>query len=88
MKKTQSKQQVRSQKSPKAAKELFGFTRRNYLLFLAGLGVIILGYFALAQPPVNGFMTLSLAPVLLIIGYCVLVPWAIFHRSKAEKSDS
>ena len=87
MKKTQNKQ-VRAQKSPKAAKELFGFTRNNYLLFLAGLGVIIVGYFALAQPPVNGFMTLSLAPILLIVGYCVLVPWAIFHKGKAEKSDS
>ncbi len=87
MKKTQSKQ-VRAQKSQKAAKELFGFTRNNYLLFWAGLGVIIVGYFALAQPPVNGFMTLSLAPILLIVGYCVLVPWAIFHKGKAEMSDS
>ncbi len=87
MKKTQSKK-VRPQKGPKTMKELFGLTSRNYLLFFAGLGVIILGYFALAQPPVNGFMTLSLAPVLLIVGYCVLVPWAIFHKGKKEKSDS
>jgi len=75
-------------KNQKPAQELFGFSRNNYILFFAGLAVIILGYFALAQPPVSGFMTLSLAPILLIVGYCVLVPWAIFWKAKQQKSDS
>ena len=84
MKKTQSKQP----RAAKQVKELFGFTRTNYIIFFAGLITIILGYFALAQPPVNGFMTLSLAPILLVIGYCVLVPWAIFWKQKQQKSES
>ncbi|HOT97346.1 MAG TPA: hypothetical protein PLG50_01925 [bacterium] len=74
-------------KTQKPAQELFGFSRTNYLLFFAGLVVIILGYFAMAQPPVNGFMTLTLAPVLLIIGYCVLVPWALFWKPKPRKNS-
>ncbi|MDA0745124.1 MAG: hypothetical protein O2954_01295 [bacterium] len=42
-----------------------------------GLGTILLGYLCLAQPPVDGFLLLSLAPVLLVIGYCVLIPLAL-----------
>lgn len=84
MKKTQSKQS----RAAKQVKELFGFTRTNYIIFFAGLITIILGYFALAQPPVSGFMTLTLAPILLVIGYCVLVPWAIFWKQKQQKSES
>lgn len=74
-------------KTQKPAQELFGFSRTNYLLFLAGLVTIILGYFAMAQPPVNGFMTLTLAPILLIIGYCILVPWALFWKPKTQKNS-
>ena len=84
MKKTQGKQS----RVVKQEKELFGFTRTNYIIFFAGLITIIIGYFALAQPPVNGFMTLTLAPILLVIGYCVLVPWAIFWKQKQQKSES
>jgi uncharacterized membrane protein HdeD (DUF308 family) len=85
MKTVKSKQQSRIQKP---AKELFGFTQKNYILFFAGLVVIVLGFFALAQPPVSGFMTLTLAPILLVIGYCILVPWAIFWKPKQQKTDS
>ena len=46
----------------------------NFLgLFLAGLAAIVIGYFALAQ----GSMTL--APVFLVAGYCLLIPWALFR---------
>lgn len=41
-------------------------------LFLAGLMSIILGYITLAA----GSMTW--APFLLVLGYCLLIPWALF----------
>ena len=53
------------------------YTKRNVRFFAAGIGVILLGYFFLAQPPVDGFYSLTLAPILLVIGYCVLIPIAI-----------
>ncbi len=59
--------------------------RKNYLIFGLALLVLTIGYIFLAQPPVNGFTSLTLAPLVLIIGYCILVPWAIFYRPKNNK---
>ena len=52
----------------------------NFLgLFLAGLAAVILGYIALAA----GSMTL--APALLVAGYCLLIPWALFKLGHSGK---
>jgi hypothetical protein len=64
------------------------FDRLNYRYFLAGIGVIILGYIAMMQGPWNSFLSLHLAPILLLIGYCVLIPIAILKRTaKPPKSE-
>ena len=50
------------------------YSARNAKWFGAGILTILVGYVCLAQPPVDGFLSLTLAPVLLVIGYCVLIP--------------
>ena len=55
------------------------FGRRNYILFGVAFVVIAIGYVFLAQG------SITLAPLLLVVGYCVLVPWAILARNP-EKS--
>jgi len=79
----------------KSAKEgPFPFGRENYLILLAGVVVIIIGYIALSGDTVEGFMPLTLAPILLVIGYCVIIPVGIMYRKKtatpegAEKSPN
>lgn len=62
--------------------EALPFTSLNYQIFCAGLLLIILGYIALAQPPANSFMSLTVAPILLILGYCVVIPFAIMYQKK------
>ena len=56
------------------------FTRKNWILFGIGLLVIATGYILLRVPPVDGFLSLTAAPILLVVGYCVLVPAAILVR--------
>ena len=64
------------------------FTRKNWSLALAGLAVIALGYVFLRIPPAEGFLSLTLAPVLLVVGYCVLIPMAILVRDQpADEGD-
>ena len=58
------------------------FSRRNYLWLGMGLAVIVLGYVSLAQGPVNSFWSLTLGPILLVIGYCVLIPVGILLKNK------
>ena len=66
----------------KEAKRSLPFGKRNYIWLAAGLIVIVLGYISLAQGPVNSFWSLTLAPILLVIGYCVLIPLGILLRNK------
>lgn len=73
---------VSSRKS--ARKETLPFTKRNYQILGAALVVILAGYVALAQKPWDSFMPLVVAPILLVAGYCVLVPWGILYRGKKE----
>ena len=73
------RQRMRKQPLPKQG---LPFTRINYWLFVLGVAIIVAGYFALAQPPVDGFMSLTLAPILLVLGYCVIIPAAILYQRK------
>ena len=52
------------------------FTKTNYIIFLAGVAAISFGYIAL------GMGSITLAPVLLVVGYCVIIPVAILYRGK------
>ena len=47
------------------------FSRKNGILGLAGLLVIVLGYVLLAQGSITA------APLLLVLGYLVLLPLAL-----------
>ena len=65
----------------------FPFTRRNWAIFLIGLVTIALGYFFLSRPPADGFMSLTLAPLLLVLGYCVIIPAAILVRDRLDAAE-
>lgn len=58
------------------------FTKINFLLLGGGVLLLFLGNIALAQMPVFGTMPLVIAPILLVIGYCIVIPVAIFYRKK------
>jgi hypothetical protein len=60
------------------------FKKVNYQILGAGILSIILGYVALAQNPWDGTMPLVVAPILLVLGYCILVPFGILYRSKTN----
>jgi hypothetical protein len=68
--------------------DVFPFERENYLILLAGLVVIILGYLALSPKTVEGFFPLTVAPILLVLGYCIIIPVGIMYRKKSPKDDS
>jgi hypothetical protein len=67
-------------KTKKAEKGRFEwpFGVRNYVLFGIGLLVIIVGYITLAAG------SITLAPILLVLGYCVLIPVSIVISEKKE----
>jgi len=57
-------------------------TKHNYLLFIVGIAVIIIGYIFLSIGPATSVWSLDIAPIILAIGYCVLIPVSIMYRHK------
>jgi hypothetical protein len=60
------------------------FTKTNYQILGAGILCIILGYVALGQDPWDGTMPLVVAPLLLVLGYCILIPIGILFRKNTS----
>jgi hypothetical protein len=58
------------------------FGRTNYILMGAALVAIILGYISL------GSGSITLAPILLVLGYCVLFPIGIIWNGRKEQEKA
>lgn len=67
--------------------ETLPFKKANYQIMGLGILIIVLGYVALSQSPWDGFLPLVVAPILLILGYCVLIPLGILYRPKQEQQS-
>ena len=57
------------------------YKRKNYVLFGIGVFIIILGYLIMYLGEVNSFQSLTLSPILLLIGYLIIIPYALLHRN-------
>ncbi|HDI52082.1 MAG TPA: DUF3098 domain-containing protein, partial [Bacteroidetes bacterium] len=55
------------------------FEKQNYQLFALSLVVLVIGYVFLSIGPWYSFWSRTLAPILLLISYCVIIPIAILY---------
>ena len=63
------------------------FSRANYLLLLLGLLIIVIGYVVMRmENEVDGFISLYIAPILILGGYLEIM-YAIVYQSK-DRSES
>lgn len=59
----------------------------NYKILAVGIAVILLGYFALSASPWDNPLAITVAPILLVVGYCVIIPVGIIYRKKNSVSN-
>jgi hypothetical protein len=69
-------------------------TSTNLIILAAGIAVIIIGYLlmssGIADDPLhndgvwNNASAVTIAPILLGLGYCVIIPFALLYRRKGE----
>ena len=86
--KQQSVQALKSKRQKREQSHLhFAMTSKNYMIIGAGIAIIILGYFFMSENSVNGFLPTVVAPILLISGYCVIVPFGILYKDKGVKEN-
>jgi hypothetical protein len=85
-----------SVKKKKAVEWHFPFDKENGKWFLIGFGVIALGYILTAtgiteEPAVpngkwNNPFAVVIAPILLVLGYLVIIPYAILKTFRKKNS--
>ena len=71
------------------------FGPKNYIAFGIALVVIIIGYLCLAygtdqapaDPTQESFVSITLAPLLLVIGYCILIPIALLIKDRSKNGN-
>jgi len=70
---------VKARKLKAKEKDTLGFTRKNYYLFALGLLIIVVGFISLRMG------SITLAPILLVLGYCVIIPLSIIVDWKKRR---
>ena len=58
------------------------FNKINYILFGIGLFSIIVGYLLIGYNLVDSALGIKVAPIMLFVGYCVIIPIAIIYKPK------
>ncbi len=56
------------------------FNKKNYVLFLIGLVTVILGYTLMYTGETSSFQSIVIAPIVLVLGYCVIIPVSIMIK--------
>lgn len=60
----------------------------NYMIILGGALLIMVAFIILAtNDTVYGFIPLNLVPILLFIGYIIVVPIGIMYKAKKKQAD-
>lgn len=60
----------------------WNFGKTNYLIFGIGIIVILIGYLIMLAGGTSSYLSLRLAPMVLVLGYCVVIPVAILYKPK------
>ena len=71
---------IMENKNKKTLEFLWPYKRKNYLLFGVGVFVIIVGYLIMYSGEVDSFQSLVISPLLLLVGYLVIIPMAILIK--------
>ncbi len=66
----------------------FPLEKRNFQILAAGIFLIIIGYIFMALPDhPDDFLTLTLAPIILVLSFFVIIPLGILYRGKKTKKQ-
>ncbi|MGQ9818656.1 MAG: DUF3098 domain-containing protein [Candidatus Kapaibacteriales bacterium] len=75
----------------------FPLEKQNFIWFAVGLGVVTLGYLLMMtgiteEPAIpdgkwNNFFVVELAPILLFIGYCIIIPYSLLKKFNKKSTN-
>ena len=56
------------------------YEKKNYIIFFLGLALLMISYILMASGSVDSFQSLVISPILLILGYIVVIPVALLYK--------
>lgn len=59
--------------------------KKNILLIALGTLLIVIGFVCLAQGPADNPVSLTVAPIILVFAYLVVIPIGILWSAKSQK---
>ena len=60
---------------------------RNMRLYYVAVAVLFLGYFILSIGGANSFTSLTLGPIVLVVGYLVAIPVALLSGVRPKRAN-
>mgnify|MGYP001328589126 FL=1 len=75
---------LQSSKTKQKREFSFPLEKENFMIIGVGIAMLLIGYFLMSQNSVDGFMPTVVSPLLLIAGYCVVIPYGIMKKPKSE----
>ncbi len=80
----------KSKKISSKAKKDLSMPLESINLIIIGIGVIflVIGYILMSENSVDGFLPTVVSPILLVLGYCVIIPYGILKKPKKTESVS
>ena len=60
----------------------WSFNRTNYQIFGIGLVIIVFGYIVMATGETESYQSTKIAPLILTLGYCGVIPLSILYKRK------
>lgn len=64
------------------------FDAKNITIILIGVAVIALGYVLMYISPTMSDMALTVSPILLVLGYCVIIPFGIMTGIRSKRASA
>jgi len=61
--------------------------KKNILIIAVGVLLLVIGFFCLAQGPAENPVSMTVAPLVLVFAYVVVVPLGILWGSKKKKGE-
>jgi hypothetical protein len=59
--------------------------KKNIVLIALGIFLLVIGFFCLAQGPAENPVSLTVAPIVLMIAYLIVIPVGILWGKKDQK---
>jgi hypothetical protein len=62
--------------------------RMNYIILITGVITVLVGFLVMSAGDAVSSLSVTVAPLILFIGYCVIIPLGIIYKQKKPAGEA